>query len=314
MAKVRKLVETDKVALIVGPVHSACAAAIAPYLAKMDVPGLAPSRHGKSIPLESKSIWLTAGLLGQLSYAMGIYAYEELGYRTATTLAADYVAGWEYNEGFVRGFEDSGGKVIQKQWYPLGTLDLMPYIINVEDADVFAFWGCGGTQISALRQFKEQELWKRMPIVLSSWCGFGAPAMLKEEGDTAVGIITETGWDSCIDVPGSEEFAKAFKDKFDELPDAYAGLAYVAMQIAFDAIERTGGDTSYEALAKALDETDMDTIRGHVVFTPDRVAICSCFIIQCEKMVGEEHILKHLATYTVSADRVYDDFVYKLVK
>jgi len=138
--------------------------------------------------------------------------------------------------------------------------------------------------------------------------------MLEEEGDTAVGVITETGWNRSIDVSGSAEFTKAFNAKFDELPDAYSGLAYVAMQIAFDAIERTGGDTSYDVLAEAFDQTDLDTMRGHVSFNPERIAICPCFVIKCEEMVGEEHILKHLATYTIRADKVEDDFEYVLVK
>ncbi len=68
------------------------------------------------------------------------------------TIGFDYAFGWEVVSGFQRTFEEAGGKVIQKLWAPVGTLDYGPYIGQInKDADaVFGLFFGSGAPASAI--------------------------------------------------------------------------------------------------------------------------------------------------------------------
>ena len=99
MDKARKLVEVDKVKLIIGPIDSGAALGMASYLDKVKVPNVSIAFHSDDMPLAHGWMFVTGGLLRQGAYASGVYAYEKLGYRTAATLCQDYVAGHEIDSG-----------------------------------------------------------------------------------------------------------------------------------------------------------------------------------------------------------------------
>src|SRR5438552_17341012 len=56
----------------------------------------------------------------QQSHALGQWACEQ-GYKRISLIAADYAFGQETAGGFQKSREDCGGKIVQKNWTPLGT-------------------------------------------------------------------------------------------------------------------------------------------------------------------------------------------------
>jgi hypothetical protein len=81
--KARKLVETDKVCMIIGTIHAGCAGAISGYMNRVQVPQVL-YWYGISNPVMAKAKWSWApfGTVSQVAYPTGAYAYEKLGYRT----------------------------------------------------------------------------------------------------------------------------------------------------------------------------------------------------------------------------------------
>jgi branched-chain amino acid transport system substrate-binding protein len=124
--KTRKLVETDKVAVTFGPVHSGCGEAIAGYLDRVKVPNLSISHHSDNMPLKRQWMWLSCGILRQGVYAGGLYAAEGLGFKTVTTIASDYVAGRDFTAGFLQGFQEKGGESCPAAMVPSGHEGLHP--------------------------------------------------------------------------------------------------------------------------------------------------------------------------------------------
>ena len=305
MDKLRKLVETDKVDVTFGTIFTGSAYAIIPYVDKMGVPNVNVTAHPEDAVLSGDWDWQTVGTGPQMTYAMGVYAYEELGYRTATTIATDYEAGYAYMSGFTQGFTDSGGKIIEQQWYPFGTADFSPYIIKAGDADVLATWMVGDALLPSLTQFKELGVWGKMPIVKASDAGLLDPRILQEVGDAAEGIVTECHYTHVLDTPGNAEFVAAYEQRWGILPGAYAGSSYATMQILLDAMERAGGDVSPEALAKALDETDVDTVRGRTFFNEVRLGQSTAHIVRIDRE-GGVNIPRVVAQYDVRSEMVGD--------
>ena len=96
LEKARKLVEREGVEVIIGPVMGGIQLALAPYLAMNNVTVTSLYNVEQEL-IERYDNWLGYPVT---TYAMsqptGWYAADELGYKTAVTLAADYAAGYSY--------------------------------------------------------------------------------------------------------------------------------------------------------------------------------------------------------------------------
>lgn len=305
--KARKLVETDKVAITFGPVHSGCGEAIAGYMDKVKVPNLSISHHSDNMPLKRQWMWLSCGILRQGAYAGGIYAYEQLGYRTVTTIGGDWVAGREFVGGFVQGFQEKGGKVVQQQWSPIGTKDYSPFILALKPADFIAFHMQGTECLAFFPQYKELGI--KMPRFAINSDPL-SPSVARQLGNHNKGLVARGNWFPTDDTPGNKEFVQAYQKKWGDIPGEKSAGAFVTTQIILKALTNVRGDTSPERLHKALTEVSLDTIHGHITFTPDRVAVFTYPIAQ----VDDNLVHRVVARYLVRSDKVGDKMVVKLVK
>jgi branched-chain amino acid transport system substrate-binding protein len=311
MDKARKLVETDKVCMLLGPFFGGSVVAVANYANEVKIPNICIWYSiADDAQLEAKWTWAPWGTTSQLSYPSGIYAYD-LGYRTATLMGTDYVSGHEFLGSFVAGFTERGGEIIQEQWIPMNTNDIAPYISALEEADVFVPWLAGVTATVGIKQIKEYGV--DMPIIMPQAGHMAHPQQIAEIGDDGLGIITCEAYVWTIDNQKNQAFVKAYQDRWGELPSGAAYGAYAPLKIALAALSKTGGDTSPEALAKALDETSYEGILGTFQFADERVGIGNYVIHQAIK-IGDEYSTEVLASYQVRTDRVGDKLVHSIVK
>ena len=305
--KTRKLVETDKVAVTFGPVHSGCGEAIAGYLDRVKVPNLSISHHSDNMPLKRQWMWLSCGILRQGAYAGGLYAAEGLGYKTVATIGSDYVAGRDFVAGFLQGFQEKGGKVVQQQWFPQGTKDFTPFVVGLKQADFVAVFATGAECLGFFRQYNELggkiQLFALTADPLS-------PSIAKQLGNLTKGMVARGNWFPTAETPGNKEFVQAYQKKFGDIPGEKSAGAFVTTQIILKALTDTRGDTSPEVLKKALINVSFDTIHGQIAFTQDRVAIFTYPIVK----VDANLVPKVVAQYTVRADKAGDKMEVKLVK
>jgi len=261
--KVRKMIGVNKVHMIVGTIFGHISQTVSTIAAEMKIPHImwygghyeAIERgwsFGTTLPLES------AG------YIAGKYAYD-MGYRTATSLGQDYVAGHKFNGGTIQAFLDNGGKVVQKQWAPLGTADFAPYISTMKPVDVSFVWLAGAANLIFWKQYAQFELLDKMPIVIPEGDTIFNEWLLKLDPNRFAGKITgRTGYTSDIDNPMNKKFVAAFTEKMRIDPDAYDELAYEVWLLIQNALEATNGDTDPEKLRSAIRGLKMMTPAGPV--------------------------------------------------
>jgi len=312
MDRARKLVETDKVALLIGPFHGGCAGAVSEYVARTKTPNIGPWYN---VPDEAQAkapwTWATFGTNDCVAYASGVYASEVLGHKTATVMSIDYAAGRAFVAGFAAAFTERGGKIIQEQWIPMGTKDIAPYITALKEADVLAPWFAGVTATVGVRQLREFKV--KMPIVFPQ-CQFPAhPKQIVEIGDDGIGMITAEAYVWTIDTPKNKKFVEAYQKRWGELPSGNAGGAYLTMQVAFEALKKTKGDTSSAALAKALDATNVEGFLGPIRYGSGRVAIGN-YIVHKVVKVGNDYRTEILTKYAIKTDKVGNKLVHSVVK
>lgn len=315
MDKARKLVETDKVCAFLGPFHGGAVVALANYANKVQVPQIVT---WYSIPgdqmLTMNWTWVPIGSLEQIGVPAGAYAYDKLGFRTATTLALDYVAGRKFMGGCTDTFEKKGGKLIQQQWMPMDTKDTAPYLTALKQADVFMPWFAGVTHNVGIRQIKEYGI--KMPIILPQAGYMAHPDQIKEIGDFGVGFITSEAYVWNIDTPENKAFVAKYKEKYKMLPAGPCYGGYFNMQILLAALKKTGGDSSRNALAKALDQTQMKGFLGDFSFGDARLGIGNYFVHKEIKKEGSEapYQSEILAKYQIKPVKVGNKIEYKILK
>jgi branched-chain amino acid transport system substrate-binding protein len=310
--KARKLVESDKVCMFIGPFHGGCGNAVAAYNSKVGIPHLLPWYPVANDAMAKATwSWVTFGTLSQVPFAMGAYTYDILGYRTLTTMATDYVAGREFIAGAKAAFvEERGGKIIQEQWIPMNTKDVSPYISALKDADALMAWFMGVTVIPGLSQLREFKV--KMPIVMPQSGHSTNPKIMDQMGDNCVGIITPDAYVWTIDNPKNKKFLEAYMKRWGELPAGTAYGAYASAQIVLAALEKTGGDTSPNAIAKAMDATNYPGVLGNIRFGDARVGIGN-YVIYKHVKVDNKITAEVLANCTVATKRVGDKLVHSLV-
>src|SRR5919201_1941513 len=131
LTKTKKLVERDRVQVVVGVILSAAALAMKDYIHAQQVPFIiSGAAVAEALMMEKPSPYVFRVKFGasQVPTSLAQFAYEKLKARTATVIAGDTVGTIELVMAFARAFEKAGGKVVQELYTPIGTTDFGPFI------------------------------------------------------------------------------------------------------------------------------------------------------------------------------------------
>jgi len=149
---------------------------------------------------------------------------------------------------------EAGAKICGESFSPIENVDFALMIENAIRSGADGFWidipGNIGTAF--LKQAVQVNLQSKMKL-------FG-PVVIDEEtaaaiGPGAIGVSTGIRWHWSLDNPASKKFVEAFRKKYNETPDQYAGEAYDGMMWWLDNIEQTktfDKDKLMEAFSKSV--------------------------------------------------------------
>lgn len=280
LEKAKKVVEVDKVDVILGPLNTAACFAVGDYLKPLGMPEIIYREHPNT---GSKNIFTTFGTIDGSPYPGGVYAYDKLGYRTALIVREDHVAGEDFARGFVAGFESRGGKIVQTILIPPGTIDFAPYLTSLKEADCMAFWLFPPETISLVSQKK--NLAPNIPIFAMMEGTFFEP-MFEVMGDSCLNAFTTAHYTWTIDTPLNKKFVDAYRNKNQEYPNTYSYGGYAATALFVEAVKATKGDTNHEAINNALAKVKVGLPNGVVSFSPDGYTIGDLYICKVVKKDG----------------------------
>src|SRR2546429_1518947 len=168
--KIRKLVERDKVDVLVGPVHSGVALAIRDYVHAQGIPLIVPVAFTRDLTAPAKAspwIFRVVETSDQGNFPMGTWVFKKTPYRKMVVIASDFVAGRHSAEAFTAAFKAAGGEVVKEIYAPLNTPDFAPYIAQVAalPADAVYAWFAGADSIRFVRAYKEYGLAGKLPLL-----------------------------------------------------------------------------------------------------------------------------------------------------
>jgi branched-chain amino acid transport system substrate-binding protein len=268
LTKTQALVERDKVQAIIGPLAAFELLAIVAYTEKRKMPVLSVAA-AENISQRTPDPWFIrcTSSSAQASQPMGYYAAKTLGYKKMTLIADDITYGYEQNAGFMRVFEDNGGKVIQRLWPPLNAPDYGTYIAEIRrdaDAVFMAFAGANGFRFT--QQYFQYGLGGRKPII----GGMTAldDSILPQIGTIALGLLSTCFYAPTLNYPSNRAFVAAMRKTYHADPGYYSAGTYVTGQVLAAALEKIGGKIEDAALLMHTLRTNevAETARGPVKF------------------------------------------------
>jgi branched-chain amino acid transport system substrate-binding protein len=260
-----KLMNQDKVDLILPPWGSNANFAIAPLANKFGYPLLAPTALSRRL-VEMKLPYFF--LLLQQPAAMTNALVDMLkanGVKTLAVIYVDDLFGIENYAALKVALSGSGIQLVEDKSYPGGIKDLSPVLRSIKDKNVDAFVGFTypPDTILASRQAKEVGL---NPKVFFASVGTAFP--LYKTVITAAGAEGVTGmgsWNSKTS-PGAKDYFDAHVKKFSKEPDRWgSGHTWAGLEILTAAVAKVGLDR--KALRDYIANTSHKTIIGEIKFT-----------------------------------------------
>src|SRR3954449_10421082 len=146
--KIQELVERDRIHLMIGPLDTASALAADDYIRQAQLLTLSVAA-AEDMTQRKPNPWFTRGTSTSSQSAMPLadYAAKTLKYKRMVLIADDIAYGHEMCAGFMRVFEDNGGKVVQRLFPPIAVPDYGTYLAQLKtdvDAIFLGFAGSNG--------------------------------------------------------------------------------------------------------------------------------------------------------------------------
>ena len=289
LTKGRKLVEKDGVHVIGGVYMTPCGYALAPYVDSKQIPTFFTAA-ADDLTQRQRAKWVIRVSMtsSQPMHPFGEYVYQVLKYRKIAAMGPDIGFGWESLGGFQRAFGESGGKIIQKIWFPVIVQDFSPYLPQIsKEADTLFGIFSGVFTIKFFNQFKDLGLKGKIPVI-----GSGVStdeSILPSMGDEILGVITALHYSAAIDNPANKKFVKAFRERAHKPPGFYAEASYAGGRWMVEGIKAVQGDAENRTkLMEALRNIELkDLPRGPMRIDAYGNPIENIYIRKVERVGGE---------------------------
>jgi branched-chain amino acid transport system substrate-binding protein len=260
VAAFQRLITGGDVPLVIGPMYSSTALAVAPIAERKKVVMFSPSASTPDLTGAGDYIfrnWPSDVFEGG---AMAAFVYDRLKQDKIAVLgqSLDYAMG--IAKEFKRSYNVLGGTIIAEEYYAPGTTDFRTTLTKLKSGGVKCLYLPGMYAEIAIILRQQGELGIR-PLNVSC-VGFDNVEVLKLAGDSAEGVIfARPAFDAKSTNDVVRTFVETFKTRFGTEPGVYAAHAYDAANIVLSAVKR-GGETA-DGIKQALYQTkDFDGVTG----------------------------------------------------
>ena len=291
---VNKLIQRDKVDVLVGTVHSGVASTMAKAARENNTILIVPNAGADAItgPMCAANIFRTSFSNWQPAFAMGKVAAER-GHKKIMTITWNYAAGNESVKGFAEGFERAGGKVVGNLTLAFPNVEYQALLTQIaaEKPDaVYAFFAGGGA-VKFVKDYAAAGLNKSIPLYGP---GFLTDGTLEAQGAAAQGIFTTLHYADKLNTPRDNAFRQAFMAAYKNDGDVYAVQGYDAAQLLAAGMKSVGGDFTgkRDAMLKAMHTATIDSPRGRFTLSAANNPIQDIYLRQVQ---GMDNVVKGVA-------------------
>ena len=258
-----KLVQRDKVDVLIGTVHSGVQMGIHKVARDSGVLCLIPNAgvHMATRAQCAPNVFRTSFSNSQPTRALGA-AMVAKGHKRAVWITWKYAAGDEAFEGFKEGYLAAGGTIIKELGLPFPNVEFQALLTEIAalKPDAVACFFAGGASAKFMIDYAAAGLKDKIPLYGS---GFLTEGMLDAAGPAAEGVMTTLHYGDSIETPRNKAFRLAYAKTFKMQPDVYAVQGYDTGLLLVHGANAVKGDLNNKAvLYKALETVTIDSPRG----------------------------------------------------
>jgi branched-chain amino acid transport system substrate-binding protein len=269
--KTEKLIDSDKVDILTGPVHSGILMGMRDKVHNSKTILIVSNAGADAISRERCSKWIfrTSFSNWQPCQPMGGWVAKNVA-KDVFQIAPNYQAGKDMMAAFRETFLPAGGKVIVEDYPKLGETDYAPYLTKIKNSGakaVFAFFS-GTDAVNFVKQYDQFGL--KGSVKLTGAGFLTEPDVLPAQGNSALGILTGHFYTPVLDNPVNQRFVREFREKFGgKMPDGFACQGYDTAEVIVRALKAVNGNTQdKDKLVAAIAKIEFDSPRGRFRFDP----------------------------------------------
>jgi branched-chain amino acid transport system substrate-binding protein len=264
---VTKLISQDKVVAVLGEVASRRSLAAAPIAQRYQIPMITPSSTNERVTEVGDYIFRVCFIDPFQGEVLAKFAFNDLKARKVAILKdiqQDYSVG--LTDSISRHFGALGGEVLPPVSYATGDADFKAVLTQIRSQKPDAVFATGYYPEAAIITRQARELGLTMPILGGDgWVGDA----LKNGREALKNTFISNHYSADNPDPLVQNFVKTYKARFTREPDAIAALAYDAVKVLTDAMNRamsTEGPKVRDALAAA----DLPGVTGRLKMNAQR--------------------------------------------
>ncbi|MDZ7861916.1 ABC transporter substrate-binding protein [Acidovorax sp.] len=258
-----KLVQRDKVDVLIGTVHSGVQMGIQKVARDTGVLNLIPNAgvHAATRGLCAPNVFRTSFSNSQPTLALG-KAMVDKGHKKAVWITWKYAAGEEAFEGFKQSYTAAGGTIVKELGLPFPNVEFQALLTEIAalKPDAVACFFAGGGAAKFIKDYAAAGLKDKIPLYGS---GFLTEGVLDAAGPAADGIVTTMHYSDALDTPRNKQFRLEYAKAFRSQPDVYAVQGYDTGLLLVQGANAVKGDLAAKpALYKAMESAVIDSPRG----------------------------------------------------
>jgi branched-chain amino acid transport system substrate-binding protein len=289
-----KLIQRDKVDVLIGTVHSGVALGMAKVVRETGVIWINPNAGADEVtgPLCAPNIFRTSFSNWQNTHALG-KVVRQRGHKTAVFITHKYAAGDQMMSSFKEAFEKEGGKLVKELYLPFPQVEfqaLLTEIASIKPDAVAAFFS-GGAAVKFIKDYQAAGLKGKIPLYGP---GFLTDGVLEEVGDAAEGMETTLHYADGLDTKKDNAFRLAYVKAYKLQPDVFAVQGYDAGQLLAAGLDAVKGDVSKkQILIAAMETAKIDSPRGAFTLSKAHNPVQDIYL---RKVVGKQNKVMSVAS------------------
>ena len=176
-------------------------------------------------------------------------------------------------DAFKKAMADEKIQILSEQTFAKGDRDFSPQLTQIKSQKPDAII-CSALVEEAsgiVSQARQLGIATSIPIIGGN--GFNSPALMKNAGEAAEGVIVGASWNAAATNPLNLKFVDDYTKTYDRAPDQFAAQAFTGVQIVYQAAAAAKSADDRKAIRDAMAKIkDMDTVLGKFSFTEGRDA------------------------------------------
>lgn len=269
LQKLRKLVESDKVHVVMGPIGSHIAIAMTDYMKQAGTPWLNTGAGATALTrLRLPNMYRTTMSNWQVASPMGEWSARN-GITDVAIITSDFIAGHEVADAYKASLVAGGAKVAKEIYTPLGTNDFSAYLADIRSSGAAAIYAflIGSEAGRFVKQFEQFGL--KGKVRLTGFQPLLDSDTFPLQGRAAVGGLSSSIYCETLDTPENRHFVELHSAKSKDYPGIMTESGYTSLRIVDDAAKAVGGEIENVAgFLEAVGKVDIVAPRGPLSFDP----------------------------------------------